>query len=315
VDDALVVGHKDYVTAAKKKIASQFDIKDMGTARYFLGLEIVRNSDGSISISQAKYARDVLQRFKMEDCNPQGTPLEPGLTLSKSDGVALPDRTEYMEVLGSLMYLACNTRPDLCQSVSMLARFMSEPTDRHWQAAKRILRYLKGTVEMCITYVTAPKQGVHSVVTYSDANFAADTDKRRSTTGTVVTLNGRAILWFSRLQSITATSTAEAEFIAAAAATKESLWVRKMLSEITGAVQPIDLRVDNQSAIKLIKQHTAGQSGRTKHVDVQFQFIKERFQRGDLKVDFVKTEEQLADMLTKQLPGPAFKTSIARLMG
>jgi hypothetical protein len=227
----------------------------------------------------------------------------------------MSDSTEYMEVLGSLMYLACDTRPDLCQSVSMLARFMAQPTDRHWQAAKRVLRYLKGTSDRCLTYVSTPKQGVPSIVAYADANFAADADKRRSTTGAVVTPNGRAVLWLSKLQSVVATSTAEAEFIAAAVATKESLWVRKMLSEITGTVQPIDLRVDNQSAIQLTKEHTAGRSGRTKHVDVHFQFIKDRFQQGDLKVDFVKTEEQMADMLTKQLPGPAFKKAVAQIMG
>jgi hypothetical protein len=315
VDDALIVGHREFVTAAKKKIAAQFDIKDMGSAKYFLGIEIIRSSDGSISISQAKYAKDVLERFSMENCKPQVTPLETGLNLSKVDGAAISDGTLYMEVLGSLMYLACHTRPDLCHSVSMLARFMSQPTDVHWQAAKRILRYLKGTVEKCITYVSTPNQGVHSVVTFSDANFAADPDKRRSTSGTVVTFNGRAILWFSKLQSVVATSTAEAEYIAGATATKEGLWVRKMLGEISGAVQPIDLRVDNQSAIKLITQNTAGQSGRTKHVDVQYHFIKERFQRGDLTVDFVKTQDQMADMMTKQLPGPAFKMATGIIMG
>ena len=230
---------------AKKKVADCFEIKDMGSAKYFLGLEIIRNPDQSISLSQRKYAREVLVRFGMEDSKPQSTPLEVGVSLSKKEGTTLEDTSEYSEVLGSPMYLACNTRPDLCHSVSMLARFMSQPTDLHWQALKRILRYLKGSVDRCITYATTSKQEVPSVVTFSDADFAADKDKRRSTTGTVVTINGRAILWMSKLQSIVATSAAEAEFIAAVAATKESLSVRKMLSEIYGFVQPVDLRVGN----------------------------------------------------------------------
>ena len=245
VDDALIAGHKKFVEIAKKKVADCFEIKDMGSAKYFLGLEIIRNPDQSISLSQRKYAREVLVRFGMEDSKPQSTPLEVGVSLSKKEGTPLEDTSEYSEVLGSLMYLACNTRPDLCHSVSMLARFMSQPTDLHWQALKRILRYLKGSVDRCITYATTSKQGVPSVVTFSDADFAADKDKRRSTTGTVVTINGRAILWMSKLQSIVATSAAEAEFIAAVAATKESLSVRKMLSEIYGFVQPVDLRVGN----------------------------------------------------------------------
>jgi hypothetical protein len=150
---------------------------------------------------------------------------------------------------------------------------------------------------------------------YTDADFAADVDKRRSTTGAVMLMQHAAVMWLSKLQSIVATSTAEAEYIAAAMATKDGLWVRKLLGEIYGKVSPLNLMVDNQSAVVLISQHTAGQSGRTKHIDVQYHFVRDRFQRGDVSVTFVPTGDQHADIFTKQLAGPEFRKHRSIVMG
>jgi hypothetical protein len=150
---------------------------------------------------------------------------------------------------------------------------------------------------------------------YTDADFAADVDKRRSTTGAVMMMQGAAVAWISKLQSIVATSTAEAEYIVAAMACKQGLWVHKMLGDIYGKVSPLILRVDNQPAIVLITEHTAGQSGRTEHIDVQFHFVRDRYQYGDLVVKFVCTEDQRADIFTKQLPGPAFRKHRSIIMG
>ena len=120
-------------------------------------------------------------------------------------------------------------------------------------------------------------------------------------------MQGAAVAWLSKLQSIVATSTAESEYVSAVTATKEGLWVRTLLAEIYGNVSPLHLKVDNQSAVVLISENTAGQSGRTKHVDVQLPFVRDRFQRGDVYVNFVPTAEQHADVFTKQLPGPDFR--------
>ena len=128
-------------------------------------------------------------------------------------------------------------------------------------------------------------------------------------------MQGAAVLWISKLQSVVATSTTEAEFIASAMATKEGLWVRKLLGEMTGKVQPLNLSVDNQAAVVLVSEHTAGQSGRTKHIDVQYQFVRDRFQRGDVSIQFVPTMEQKADMFTKQLGGPEFRRHRHTVMG
>lgn len=157
--------------------------------------------------------------------------------------------------------------------------------------------------------------GVCTCEMFTDADFAADVDKRRSTTGAVLLMHGAAVLWISKLQSVVATSTTEAEFIAAAMATKEGLWVRKLLGELSGNVTTLNLAVDNQAAVVLISEHTAGQSGRTKHIDVQFQFVRDRFQRGDIAVRFVSTTDQRADIFTKQLGGPEFRKHRCIVMG
>jgi hypothetical protein len=148
-----------------------------------------------------------------------------------------------------------------------------------------------------------------------DADFAADVDKHRSTTGAVMMMQGAAVSWTSKLKSIVATSTAEAEFIAAAMASKEGLWVRKMLGDFYGKVSPLMLRVDNQPAIVLLTEYTTGQSGRTKHIDVQFHLVRDRYQHGDFAIKFVSTEDQRADIFTKQLPGPAFRKHRSIIMG
>ena len=312
VDDALVVGKSGAVKAAKRAIASKFAMKDLGAAKYYLGLEI-RRASGEITLCQQHYAESVIKRFGMEDGNPKVTPLEVGLQLSKSDGDKLVSPTLFQEIIGSLMYLACDTRPDLSHSVSMLSRFMSAPTMRHLEASKRILRYLKGTVDYGIRFAKSEGQGV--LLTFSDSDYAADVDKRRSTSGMVITYNGAAVMWFSKLQTVTAASTTEAEYISAASATKESLWLRKLLGEISGKSEPVHLFCDNQSTVELIKQRTAGRSGRSKHIDTQYHFIRTRYQRGELCIAHVESANQAADMLTKQLPGPAYKIALNRIMG
>jgi hypothetical protein len=226
-----------------------------------------------------------------------------------------------------VIYLSVNSRPDISHAVGILSRFMSCPTTTHWEAAKHLLRYLKGTSTLALSYAAgknaAANQGVHacemscemSCEMFTDADFAADVDKRRSTSGAVMLMQGAAVLWISKLQSTVATSTTEAEYVAASTATKEGLWVRKLLGEIYGRVSPLHLRVDNQAAIVLISENTAGQSGRTKHIDVQFHFVRDRFQKGDISVGFVSTSDQHADIFTKQLAGPMFKKHRSIVMG
>jgi transposase InsO family protein len=318
VDDCFCVGTQEMTEGVKQTLAKHFEIKDMGEAKFFLGQEIRRDERG-IFVSQTQYAKNVLQRFEMWNCKPIATPMSLGIKLDKGSGDVLKDgdkrKDQYGEIVGSLLYLSVHTRPDLAHALGVLSRFMQQPTDMHFMAAKRVLRYLKGTCHFGLMFQCHVDAKAKGVLTYVDADLGGDLDRRRSTSGVVITMNGCAVMWGSKLQSIVATSTAEAEYIAGAMAVKDALWVRKILGDLYGAVVCMKMCCDNQSAIHLMTQHTAGVSGRTKHVDLQYHFVRDRYQRGDIDVTYVSTGEQLADMFTKPLPGPVFEKAIQRVMG
>ena len=230
VDDLILTATKGVSTAhVKAQLQSTFDVRDLGEATWFLGMKIERDrSAHTIKLSQTTMANDVVSKFDMANATPKSTPLSTGLTLTKFEGDQLDSATKstYAELVGSLMYLSTCTRPDLSQAVGALARYMSAPTSQHWQAAKGVLRYLKGTSALGITFGGTNKD----LIGYCDSDFAGDKDSRRSTTGYVFTVNGGAISWSSKLQATVAASTTEAEYMAAASATKEALWLRKLMS-------------------------------------------------------------------------------------
>ena len=298
VDDALLVGNPGAVERAKVAMASAFEVKDLGAASYFLGLEIVRDRPKQlIWVGQSKYCGDKLREFGLSDAKAQSTPCVPNVHLSKEGTPLVNDQVPYMAVVGSLMYLAVNTRPDISYAVGVLARYMSDPKEEHWQAAKRVLRYLCGSSDLGIVY-GGVSTGAYA---YGDADFAGDPDSRKSTTGIVIQVNGAPVVWSSKLQSVVAASTCEAEYIAASAVAKEALWVGSVLAELTGKNTPITVGMDNQAAITLVKQCTAGVSARTKHIDVARHFVRDYVMRGDLYVEYVPTHLMKADVLTKGL--------------
>ena len=203
----------------------------------------------------------------------------------------------YSGLIGSLLYLSVGTRPDIAQAVGALSRYMAKPSEDHWVAAKGLLRYLSGTVGLGLKYGAGG-----GFVGYCDADFAGDIDTRRSTTGYVFTLYGGAISWSSRMQPTVAVSTAEAEYMAAGSAVKEALWLRKLLSDfgiVTGG-SAVEIRCDNQGAIKLLKHPIA--SVRSKHIDVLHHFARERMARGEVDFQYCKSEDMAADCLTKAVP-------------
>jgi hypothetical protein len=194
------------------------------------------------------------------------------------------------------------TRPDISYAVGVLCRFMQAPTVQHWQGAKRILRYLKGTKKHGIVYL----QDGGAAEAYGDSDFAADTDERRSRSGFVVIKNGGALTWSSRLQTTVALSTCEAEINSGAAAARDALWVRLLLGELDRELRCMPLYCDNQSAIIMMREHAAGTGGR-KHVDIAYQFVRNRVMRGEISISFVESAGQLADMFTKALPAPTLE--------
>jgi hypothetical protein len=243
VDDMLITA-KSIVEVNKLKVllSKEFDMKDLGAAKKILGMEIRRDRDAKkLRLSQAGYVKKVLERFSMENAKPVSTPLANHFHLSTSQCPKTVEETEdmskvpYASAVGCLMYAMVCTRPDLAHAVStvskyMASKYMANPGKQHWNAVKWIFRYLKGTTDYGITFVR--QKSNLSVVGYVDADYAGDLDDKRSTTGYVFTLAGGPICWKSMIQSTVAMSTTEAEYMAAAEATKEALWLIGLVKEL-----------------------------------------------------------------------------------
>jgi transposase InsO family protein len=304
VDDALIVGPSAAVLDVKSRIASLFEVHDLGEASMFLGLEIVRDrKKGTLWLGQSQYAAKKLAQFGMTESNSRVTPLDANQQLGPT-GESLKGAVPYSEAVGSLLYLAVCTRPDLSHSVGMLSRFVGDPKDCHWHAVKSIMRYLRGTVKLGIMF----QKGGGGLIGYSDSDYGGDLVKRRSTSGYVFLNAGGAILWGSKLQVTVATSTCEAELIAGAKAIKEALWLRKLMADVCGRFLAVKLLMDNQSALTLVKNPAAGAQTRSKHVDVQYNFARHRVITGDIDAQYVRTQYMIADVFTKQLAGPMYRT-------
>jgi Reverse transcriptase (RNA-dependent DNA polymerase) len=298
VDDLLISGSTDAVKRVKQQIAEVLDVKDLGEPKVFLGMEIERDwKRGTITLSQRQYTAEVLDKYDMTVCKPLSAPADYKYALSKEGGELLGTAgvALYRELVGSVMYLASGTRPDIAQSVGVLGRFMQEPRKPHLVAAKHVLRYLAGTRSMGIRY----GGGKPGVVIFSDSDYAGELERRRSTTGYVVIIDGAAVSWSSRIQHTVALSTQEAEYMALAAAIREALSMRKTFSDFHLSVPVMDIRSDNTAAISLA--HNPMVQARSKHIDVHHHFARDRVMRGEVKLSYVPTQQMVADVLTKAL--------------
>lgn len=301
VDDiALVCKDTSELQATKTKIMEVFEARDLGPSSYFLGMDIIRDrANRTIMLAQHRLTNDLLAKYGMEEAKSLCIPLSPATKLTKEGESLDVIEHPYAQLIGSLMYLSICTRPDIAQAVGALARYMANPTETHWQAAKGVLRYLAGTRDYGIMFGTS-----EGLEVYCDADYAGDVDTRRSTTGYAFILNGGVISWSSRLQQTVAASTTEAEYMAAASAIKEALWMRRLLTELGQDPGTITIKADSQSAIKILKNPII--SMRSKHIDVIYHFARERVARKDVAFAYVRTEDMVADGLTKPLPRSKF---------
>jgi hypothetical protein len=317
VDDMLIVCNSiPEAQKLKERLKLQYALKDMGELRYFLGIEVKRcRTTRRLFLSQRKYTGDILERFGMMDCKPVFTPMNPGEPLSAQQSpqtAAERDEMEsypYRAVVGSLMYLMVTTRPDLAYAVSMVSRYMDNPGMAHWRAAKWILRYLKGTQDYCLTFTGSDPEALYG---YSDSDWAGDLDERKSTYGFIFFLAGNAVMWASKRQKSVALSSTEAEFIGASEATRELLWLRKVAKAL-GVHQdtPLILHEDNQGAISLAKEES--HKRRTKHLDVRYHFVRQCVQSGLVQLVYCRTEEMVADFLTKAVSRTVIRRHCASL--
>jgi len=297
VDDLIFTGNdRTMCEEFKHSMMLHFDMSDLGKMSHFLGIEVKQYSNG-IFICQRRYAQEVLSRFGMQDSNAVKNPMVPGTRLSKDTGEKGVEETLFKQLVGSLMYLTA-TRPDLMYTVSLLSRFMTNPTTTHWLAAKRVLRYIKGTTNLGILY----KRGANNLqlLAFTDSDYAGDLDDRKSTSGYVFMLGTGAVSWASKKQNVVALSTTEAEYMAAALCACQCIWLSRLLEQI-GIMEKTEVEVmcDNSSTIQLSKHPVF--HGKSKHIDVRFHFLRDLVNDGVIKLSFCNSQDQLADIMTKPL--------------
>ncbi len=301
VDDLLIVGNcKSEITDIKGELSKRFEMKDLGPASVMLGIEIKRvRKDRKLWITQQDYTLEVLKRFRMTDCRTVSTPMDKStLATLDSDGDEASENIPYRQAIGSLIYLVTCTRPDLAFTVHRLSQYLEKPKDHHWSAVKRALRYLWTTRNYGILY--DGRRG-SSLVGYADSDYAGDIETRKSTSGYVFLMAGGAVSWKSKKQSVVATSSCEAEYVASCLAAKEAVWLGRLLHDLTIKSEPyaITIKVDNNGAKDLAYNATVNE--RTKHIDVQFHFVRECTFRKKIELIRCDTTNQVADPLTKPL--------------
>lgn len=301
----------------KTEISARWEMEDLGLASMVVGIEIKRLDQHTYSICQSSYAETVLTRFNHEKSKPASTPFPPGLKLFRPDDSEVEEfakqKFPYRNLVGSLMYLAQCTRPDLAHAVGTLSQHLDWPGYQHWNAACHVLRYLRGTHDLGIVYSgEGSRQDTVSRLksqdcpqSHCDADWAGDKDTRRSTTGYVFSLAGGAISWKSRLQPTVALSSTEAEYRAITEAGQELVWLRNMMGKFgLDDENPTVLHSDNLGAIHLTSKSVF--HGRTKHVEIHYHWIREIVKAGKLEIQHCPSELMIADLLTKPLGKPQF---------
>ncbi|EDN07098.1 conserved hypothetical protein [Histoplasma mississippiense (nom. inval.)] len=307
VDDCRVTGPQeqqlDWILA---EIAKRFETKDVEENKPYLGMEVKRQMNGDLAVTQNRYIDEILEEFGMDKVNPAITPMAAGIRLE----------SHQMKIagLGSLQYLVSSSRPDLAFAVNYLSRFNSRPHKECWAALKHVLRYVKKTKDHGILYKKEMIGGL-SPVAYSDSDWAGADPQYKSTTGYIILLNGSPISWRSQRQTSVAKSTTEAEYIAASEAACEVIWLNDMLFDaglVEGKAKVCShLRVDNKGAIDLAKGESL--TRRSRHIEIRYHILRDLVEKGEIMMEHVGSTANIADGLTKPLARPAFEEFVKRI--
>jgi hypothetical protein len=280
-------------------MANKFKMSMIGELSYFLGLQVKQMKNGTF-VSQGKYIKDMIKKFGLEDAKLMSTPMGTSGSLELDENGNMVDQKLYRSIIGSLLYVTAS-RPDVMFSVCMCARYQSSPRESHLKACKRILRYLKSTQDVGLWY---PKESSFELIGYSDSDYGGCKINRKSTSGTCQLLGKSLVSWSSKKQNSVALSTAEAEYISAGSCCAQLLWMKATLSDFGIKFKQVPLLCDNESAIKMTNNPV--QHARTKHIDIRHHFIRDHQLKGDISIESVGTEDQLADIFTKPLDEKRF---------
>ncbi|KAD5508938.1 hypothetical protein E3N88_16641 [Mikania micrantha] len=313
VDDIIVTGNNiNAINNVIANLGTSFAVKDLGDLHYFLGIEVIRHGSNLI-LSQQKYISDLIQKAGLSDCKAVPSPMSTSQILSSNDSPTLADPTRYRQIVGALQY-ASLSRPDITFAVNKVCQYMHTPTENHWSAVKRILRYLKGTSHFGLFIRHGSGSTLHAFTevnwnstlrAFSDADWAGCPDDRRSTGGFAIYLGSNLISWNARKQRTVSRSSTESEYKAMADTVAELTWLEALLQElgIVSTVTPT-LWCDNLGATYLSANPVF--HARTKHVECDYHFVREKVSKGKLQVKFISTHDQLADVFTKPLPTQRF---------
>src|SRR6201992_3423355 len=309
VDDLTIVSKSSpAIDNLIAELQKHFKLRSLGDIEFPLGVKGVREcSKRTIKLSQRQYILDMLSRYGFSDCSPVSTPMNPGTRLSSSQSPSTPQELEemrnvpYAHAVGSLLYLAISTRPDIAYTVGVLGRFNANPGVAHWNAVKHLFRYLKGTLDWELVFTPDKDFSLQDPFqAFTDSDHGGDKDTGKSTGAYIIKMGSGAISWSSKLQSIVTLSTTEAEYISSVTTGQEILWLRNLFTELGYPPQKTStLNIDNQSALNVAKNPE--HHGRMKHLDLRYYWLRDVVEHGTITLKYCPTEDMPADLLTKPL--------------
>ncbi|GJV05824.1 putative ribonuclease H-like domain-containing protein [Tanacetum coccineum] len=300
VDDIIFGStNKSWCAEFEALMKSRFQMSSMGELTFFLGLQVKQNK-GGIFISQDKYVAEILKKFDLVNVKAAITPMETKLPLTKDEEAFDVDVHLYRSMIGSLMYLTAS-RPDIMYAVCVCSRFQVTPKTSHLNAVKRIFKYLKGKPNLGLWY---PRESPFDLEAFSDSDYGGSNLDRKSTTGGCQFLGQRLISWQCKKQTIVATSTTEAEYVAAANCCGQVLWVQNQLLDYGFNFMNTKIHIDNESTICIVKNPVY--HSKTKHIEIRHHFIRDCYEKKLISVEKIHTDLNVADLLTKPFDGPRF---------
>ncbi|PKU81182.1 putative mitochondrial protein [Dendrobium catenatum] len=295
VDDILLTGNDDStVSHLLTALHQRFNMRNLGPISHFLGMQVLHTPSG-FHLSQSRYAAQILKKAGMENSKPISTPIASKTLCHPSSLLSTDTAALYTQLVGSLQYLTL-TRPDIAYTVNRLCQYMHQPHEDHFRLLKRLLQYLQGTLSFGLPLVAA---NLH-LRAYSDSDWAGDLVDRKSTTGYCAFLGSNLISWQVKKQKTVARSSTEAEYRALATAATDIIWLKRLLAEFQiNSSTPTPLFCDNVSSIALANNPVF--HARTKHIEIDFHFVRECIKNATLQVHHIHSTDQIADLFTKAL--------------